>query len=137
MKEIVEKLSRKILAIVIFGSYVYNPNKADDIDVIVVINELKDINDKIEMEIEISKRLRKVFIKNVDVHVFDISSFKENLKVGTFLTGFVLGYKVVYDAAGLEEEIRKFIREIGKEEDYVYIKRRRWNLTTIARAKNT
>jgi len=136
INEVAENKGKKVLATILFGSYVYSPRKARDIDMIVIVDYLKNINDKVTLEVEISRKLRKLFRKNIDIQVFDIESFEENLIAGTFLTGLVLGYKIIYDTIGVEEKIREFIKEIGKEDKYVFIKKRKWNLAAIAKTKS-
>ncbi len=74
--------------------------------------------------------------RNVDLHIFDTTSFNENLTVGTFLTGLVLGYKILKDNIGVKEKIQKFIRELSREEKCFYIKKRKWNLAAIAKTKS-
>ena len=136
INEVAENRGKKVLATILFGSYVYSPRKAKDIDMIVIVDNLKNINDKITLEVEISRKLRKLFRKNIDIQVFDIESFEENLIVGTFLTGLVLGYKIIHDTIGVEKKIQEFIKEISKEDKYVFIKKRKWNLAAIAKAKS-
>jgi len=42
---------------------------------------------------------------------------------------------VIYDKElSLEKAIEELIRKVGEIEGYVYVKRRQWNLTSIAKA---
>jgi len=132
---IVESSGKRLLSVILFGSYVYSPSKARDVDVIVVVDDLRDINDKFAMEASISRELSRLFKKSVDVQVYDLSSFKENLTVGTVLTGFVLGYKIVYDVAKVKSEIQEFLRRVSEEDEYILVKKRRWNLVALAKAR--
>jgi len=74
--------------------------------------------------------------RNIDLHIFDTTSFNENLAVGTFMTGLVLGYKILKDNIGVKKKIPEFIRELSREEKYFYIKKRKWNLAAIAKTKS-
>jgi len=132
---IVESSGKRLLSVILFGSYVYSPSKARDVDVIVVVDDLRDINDKFAMEASISRELGRLFKKSVDVQVYDLSSFKENLTVGTVLTGFALGYKIVYDVAKVKSEIQEFLRRVSEEDEYILVKKRRWNLVALAKAR--
>lgn len=132
---IVESSGKRLLSVILFGSYVYSPSKARDVDVIVVVDDLRDINDKFAMEASISRELSRLFKKSVDVQVYDLSSFKENLTVGTVLTGFALGYKIVYDVAKVKSEIQEFLRRVSEEDEYILVKKRRWNLVALAKAR--
>ena len=138
---IIHKLSevgRKVLAIILFGSFIFNPRKAKDVDVIVVIDNLKDIHEKLHLENTLSLNLTKIVKKKVDVLVFDLNSFEENLCIGSVLSGLVLGYKVLHKDSSLrlEDYIQKLLEEVCREGDYVYVKNgRRINLSKIACTK--
>lgn len=58
--------------------------------------------------------------------------------VGSFLTGLVLGYRVVYDEIGFDDLVKNLIRDLTNSAyDYVLIKRgRKVNLKAIAIAKS-
>ena len=47
-------------------------------------------------------------------------------------------YRVIYDKElCLEKAIEELIRKVSETEGYVYVKRRQWNLTSIAKARST
>lgn len=49
-----------------------------------------------------------------------------------------MGYRVIYDKElSLEKAIEELIRKVSETEGYVYVKRRQWNLTSIAKARST
>ena len=108
--------------------------KPRDIDVVVVIDNLRNIHEKAFLEATLAKSLMRELRKQVDILVFDEESFKENLKPGTVLSGLILGHKILYDKIGVSRELVKLFNELAKE-NYVYIKRRTWNLSKIAKVK--
>ncbi len=59
INEVAENKGKKVLATILFGSYVYSPRKARDIDMIVIVDDLKNINDKVTLEVEISRKTKK------------------------------------------------------------------------------
>jgi len=132
--EAVERLGRRALAVVLFGSCVYSPRRARDVDLLVIVDELRDLHEKVALEVEVSRSLCRELGRAADVIVLDLESFKENLAVGTFLSGLVLGYRVLHDTIGVDELLEKLFSELA-EEDYIYVKGRRWNLSAVARAK--
>ena len=135
ISEVTKELGKELLTVILFGSYVYNKQKAKDIDIIVIVDHLKDIHDKVNAEVEITKKLIRLFKRSLDVLVFDLDTFKENLVVGTVLTGLVLGYNVLYDKIGVEKLIHNFIEEISKEDEYVLIKKRKYDFARLAKMK--
>lgn len=101
----------------------------------VIVDKLENVREKVELEVEASIELRRALRKPVDIHVFDPETFRENLEPGSFLSGLALGYKILYDEIGLKKAIEKLIRKISETEGYVYVKGRKWNLASIAKAK--
>ena len=132
--EAVERFGRRALAVVLFGSCVYSPRRARDVDLLVIVDELRDFHEKVALEVEVSRSLHRELRRAVDVVVLDLESFRENLAVGTFLSGLVLGYRVLYDAIGVDKLLEELFSKLA-DEDYVYVKGRRWNLSAVARAK--
>jgi len=128
-------MGKEVLGVIIFGSYVYSPLKARDIDLLIIINSIKDINEKIDLEVKTSITLWRTLRKPIDIHVFDLSTFKENLEPGSFLSGLTLGYKIIYDKVGLTKLIEELIKKIAKIKEYTYIKRKKWDLALIAKTK--
>ncbi len=135
LRSFFEGKGRKVLGIIVFGSYVYSPMKAHDIDLVVIVDKLENAREKVELEVEASVELRRTIRKPADIHVFDPETFRENLEPGSFLSGLALGYKILYDRIGLEKTIEELVRKVGETEGYVYVKERKWNLASIAKAK--
>lgn len=135
IKTVFKSVGKEVLGVIVFGSYIYSPLKSHDIDLLIIINSLKDINEKINLEVKASIELKKVVRKPIDVHIFDFETFRENLEPGSFLSGLTLGYRILYDKVNLVEVIREFIRKISETEEYIYMKKRVWNLALIAKTK--
>ena len=135
IKNIIEKFDKKLKALVIFGSYAINPLKAKDIDILIIIDKILNIEEKINLEIEISKELRKILKKPVDIIVMDEEIFHENIEPGTVLSGFVIGYKKIYDNIGFDYFINNLIEKLA-EIDYEFFKNfKEVNLSSISRVK--
>lgn len=127
---------KRLLSLVIFGSSVFYPVKARDIDLLIIVDKLSNAVEKFNLEVEISKALRKIESKApFDVTVFDSGSFRENLEPGTLASGLVAGYRTVYDELGLEKLIEPLIVNIALGEYFVQKSGRRINLSVLARAK--
>jgi len=125
----------RLKALVMFGSYVFNPVKAKDIDLIVVLGELNvEPKEVILMGVELSLRLRRTSRKSYDVILMDEKSFYENLQPGTVLSGLILGYKVLYDELGIDKAVSKLMKLLAST-DYKYFKGRWIDLSTLAKAK--
>ncbi len=117
-----------ILAVIVFGSSIYM-GRGRDVDLVVIVRDymIDSIKDSINLRMYINKYLGyKVF---ADIHVLSINDFRNNLKIGSFLTGLALGYKILYDETGtLEDEIIAFLERISKT-DYVLVNRYgKWRL---------
>jgi predicted nucleotidyltransferase len=138
VNEVLKSFGKVLKALVIFGSSAFSRNP-NDIDLLVVVNKLSSVNEKIELELSISRSLRDLEPgKPFDVVVLDVEMLKENMVVGSFLTGLVLGYRVVYDEIGFDDLVKNLIRDLtNSTDDYVLIKRgRKVNLKAIAIAKS-
>lgn len=138
VNEVLKSFGKVLKALVIFGSSTFSRNP-NDIDLLVVVNKLSSVSEKIELELSISRSLRDLEPgKPFDVVVLDVEMLKENMVVGSFLTGLVLGYRVVYDEIGFDDLVKNLIRDLTKNaDDYVLIKRgRKINLKAIAIAKS-
>lgn len=59
--------------------------KARDIGLVVIIDKLGDVGEKVEFEVEASIELRRTIGKPVNTHVSDTEAFRENLEPGSFL----------------------------------------------------
>ena len=112
------KITRKILdevgdvlAIILFGSYA-RFGKGQDIDLIVIIRDKLNLKKKEELERNLASKLNKEFNYKYlfDIHIFDLETFKKNLRPPNFLSGLFLGYEILYDKIGIKtiiEEKRK------------------------------
>jgi len=138
VRKILKKRGKRLVSLAIFGSSVYNPMKAEDIDLLIIVDLVKDVFEKSNLEMELSKTLKKVMPKtSFDVVIFDIESFKENLEPGTIASGLIYGYKILYDELGLEKLLVPLIEKIAHTEtEYVVQKNgRRINLSAFSRVK--
>ena len=59
--------------------------KARDIGLVVIVDKLGDVGEKVEFEAEASIELRRTIGKPVNTHVSDTEAFRENLEPGSFL----------------------------------------------------
>lgn len=129
-----EVLGDRLISIILFGSSIYMGH-GGDIDILVVVNYLEDLKEKISLEeklIEYLNRLFNYFI-TLDVHVLDVRGLDKNMEVGGFLSGLALGYRVVYDRLDIEEKILKMLEKL-KEHSYIYVNRHgEWNISKIAK----
>jgi predicted nucleotidyltransferase len=138
VNEVLKSFGKVLKALVIFGSSIFSRNP-NDIDLLIVVNKLSSVGEKIELELSISRSLRDLEPgKPFDVVVLDVEMLKENMVVGSFLTGLVLGYRVVYDEIGFDDMVKNLIKDLASSaDDYVLIKRgRKVNLKAIAIAKS-
>lgn len=132
IKEVTNRLGKELLCVVLFGSYVYKYREARDIDIIVVVNELKDLEEKMHLEVRLTHVLRSALAIPVDIIVFDLDSLKENLRPGTVLSGLVLGFRVLYDAVGFTRYFKELVKGLAQD-DYVLYKKRSLRLSRLAK----
>ncbi len=123
----------RVLGVIVFGSTVYL-GRGRDIDVLVVVEGDIDAKEKVRLELEVSRRLRKVFGGLVfDVHVMSLNDFRENLTPGSFLSGLALGYEVLVDRADIEDDILGFLERLANEKYILHNRYGDWNLSHYAR----
>ena len=128
------KFNRKLLSLVLFGSYVRSPRKAEDIDLLVIIDRIENVHEKFEIEKELSLNLIKELQMPFEVVVLDFNNFIENLKEGTFISGLVLGYKILYDEISIEKYIKELCKKLIENLDYEFIKHgKRYRLSIFAK----
>lgn len=136
VKGVLESRGRRLLSLVIFGSTILYPVRARDIDLLIIVDKLSNVVEKLNLEVEISRALRTVESKTpFDVIIFDGDSFRENLEPGTLASGLIAGYRIVYDELGLEKLIEPLIEKIARGEYIVQKNGRRINLSALARAR--
>lgn len=136
VKRILKARGKHLKSLVIFGSSIYNPARARDLDILIIIDELKDFTEKCTLEVEIAKVFRKAFPKMlVDIIIFDEDSFRENLEPGGLPSGLVAGYKIIHDELGLEDLIGDLAKKIARSDYIVQKGRRRINISALARIR--
>lgn len=129
-------LGDRLAAIILFGSSVYM-GCSEEIDILIIIDNLSDLDEKLELEWEIRKSLNRLFNYDIvfDVNILDVKKFNANLEVGSFLSGLALGYKIVYDRVGIEENIINMLRKLSKSRYVLVNKYGEWSLSRIAEIK--
>jgi predicted nucleotidyltransferase len=138
IRELLRERGRTLKALVLFGSYVYDPLRSRDVDLLVVVDRLNDAKERASLELEILRALKKrVKDKPLDVVVLDVESFVENLKLGALASGLIAGFEPIYDEIGVSSMIKELLRETSRgEERVVMVKRgRRLDLSSLAKAK--
>jgi hypothetical protein len=120
---------------VIYGSYARDPLRARDLDLLVIVDRLGGPREKARLEYELSRILHREGIP-ADVVVLDPGSLRENAAPGTFLSGLVMGYKILLDEGlGLDGLLKELTEELARS-GYEYWKGgRRWRLSALARVK--
>ena len=98
LKEIVERIVNAVnpLKIILFGSYAYGePKKGSDLDILVVVDNIKD--SKRELRIKIRKALRD-FLIGKDIIVISAQELEnwENIPY-TFISSIVRKGKILYE----------------------------------------
>ena len=115
--EIVQELkNRKItlLTVIVYGSYVRLLEKAKDIDILIIVDELPGkIQEIFEIQKCIRSRIRKYISKPIDLILMTFQDFVKNLEPGTLLSTFTLGDLIVYDAINFEKYLNKLFQKIS------------------------
>jgi hypothetical protein len=103
----VEVFGRELRALAVFGSSVY-PSRYGDADLLVVVDRLGSAREK--LEVRIGESLRDLPLgRYFDVSVLDVPSLEENAAPGGFLSGLVLGCRVICDEVGLGELVLRAV----------------------------
>ncbi|MDW7986296.1 MAG: hypothetical protein RMI88_03675 [Nitrososphaerota archaeon] len=145
MKELKLEISRllknllgsRLTAIILFGSSIYM-GRGEDVDLLIVVNHIDSLDEKLDLEEEIKCFLNRSFNYEVifDAHVLSLNQFRENLRIGSFLSGLSLGYQIIYDRSNMiEEEILEMLKSLSKSRYIIVNKYGRWNLSKIAEIK--
>jgi hypothetical protein len=131
----VEVFGRELRALAVFGSSVYS-GRYRDVDLLVVVDRLGSAREKLELEVRIGESLRDLPLgRYFDVSVLDVPSLEENAAPGGFLSGLVLGYRVICDEVGLDELVLRVAGELARLDTYeVREGGRRVDLSAVARA---
>jgi hypothetical protein len=86
------KYNKRVLIVSLFGSSVLSPRRARDIDIIIVVDKLSSIEEKLALEPAVKRALRILDQRRVyDIILFDEESFMENTAPGCLVLG-VAGY---------------------------------------------
>lgn len=124
----------RLKSIVLFGSYIYM-GYGRDLDILIIIDRIKCLEEKFELEEKATEILNRLFKYNVpiDVHILGVEELDQNTRIGSFLSGLVLGYNVIYDECNVERKIEKMLEELAKL-NYIYVNRYgEWNLSKLAK----
>lgn len=121
-------------SLILFGSSVFRPMNARDIDILVVVDKI-DLHEKISLEINIIKALKNTIKKNLDVIVLDENSLLENIEPGAVASGLIAGYKVIYDEINIENLIIGIAKRIAFEKYIIQKSGKKINLSAIAKAR--
>jgi len=123
-------------ALLIFGSGVFRPWSARDIDILVILDHLSSVGEKMELEAEVARVLRSLAErKAIDVIAFDEQSFIENLEPGCIASGLIAGYEALYDELGVDELISNAAEKAASMDIVIEKGGKRINLSALARAK--
>ncbi|MEM3346515.1 MAG: hypothetical protein QXR36_03710, partial [Desulfurococcaceae archaeon] len=123
-------------ALLLFGSSIHGLWIARDVDIMVVVDKFSSVEEKLLLETLIAKSLRKLLVrKPVDVLVFDVESFMENLEPGAVASGLVAGYILLYDELGVESLVKNLAEKVARDDVVLFKHGKRLNLSAIARAK--
>jgi len=133
---VLEARGKHLKSLIMFGSCVYNPVKARDLDLLIIVDRILNALEKHDLEIEVAKALRTIHSRMpVDVIVFDEDSFKENSEPGGLASGLAAGYRVIHDELGLEDLVTGLYEKLAQSEILVQKNRRKINLSALAKAK--
>lgn len=136
VKGVVEKYGKSLKALIVFGSSIYSPTTARDLDIMVVVDSISSVSEKTSLEVEIVRALRGAALKKaIDVTVFDVESFKENLEPGALASGLIAGFKTLFNEICVEKLIAEALEKIAVEHYVILKKNRKLNLSAIAKAK--
>lgn len=129
-----EANNKSLKSLILFGSSIFRPVKARDIDMLIVVDKI-NLQEKISLEIIITKALKNIIKKTLDITILDEDSLKENLEPGAFASGLIAGYKILYDEIGLDEMIMKTAEKIALGEYIIQKDGKRINLSAIAKVR--
>lgn len=129
-----EANNKSLKSLILFGSSIFRPVKARDIDMLIVVDKI-NLQEKISLEIIITKALKNIIKKTLDITILDEDSLKENLEPGAFASGLIAGYKTLYDEIGLDEMIMKTAEKIAIGEYIIQKDGKRINLSAIAKVR--
>jgi predicted nucleotidyltransferase len=124
-----KEYNKRVLLVLLFGSSVYSPRRARDIDIIIVVDKLSSIEEKFALEQAVKRALRELDQRRVyDIIVFDEESFTENTAPGCLVSGVVAGYEVIFDELEFKEIVKKLALSILEEKPVIYKKNRKLNI---------
>jgi hypothetical protein len=127
------KYNKRVLIVSLFGSSVLNPRRTRDIDIIIVVDKLSSIEEKLALEPAVKRAPRILDQRRVyDIILFDEESFMENTAPGCLVSG-VAGYEVLHDELGFEEIVKKLALSTLEEKPVIYMKNRKLNLALYSK----
>jgi hypothetical protein len=130
---LMRKYNKRVLIVSLFGSSVLSPRRARDIDIIIVVDKLSSIEEKLALEQAVKRAPRILDQRRVyDIILFDEESFMENTAPGCLVSG-VAGYEVLHDELGFEEIVKKLALSILEEKQVIYKKNRKLNLALYSK----
>lgn len=130
---LMRKYNKRVLIVSLFGSSVYTPRRARDIEIIIVVDKLYSIEEKLALEPAVKRALRILDQRRVyDIILFDEESFMENTAPGCLVSG-VAGYEVLHDEPGFEEIVKKLALSTLEEKPVIYKKNRKSNLALYSK----
>lgn len=136
VKNIVERYSKKLKALVVFGSFVYSQCRSRDIDLMIIVDTINNIDEKNVLEVEITRSLRRVICnKIIDVTVFDVEMFRENLEPGGLASGLVIGYVIIWDELNIPKLVREVAEKMARDNIVLVKSGKKLNLSAISKAK--
>lgn len=137
VRRFLEAEGKRLRSLVVFGSSVYNPARARDLDILVVINKLEEAREKAKLEFEIAKLLKSFVEKPVDVVLLDEDSLKENMEPGGVALGLLAGYLVLYDELGLEKLVSEAAEKVASKGFILQKGSKRINFGALAKARRS
>ncbi len=135
VKRLLEARGKRLRSLVVFGSSAYDPSRARDLDVLVLVDRLESAREKAELEVEVARLLRGRTRKPADVLVLDEEALEENMKPGGVASGLLAGYLALYDELGLEDLVARAAERIASEGFILQKGGRRIDFGALARAR--
>lgn len=135
VNDVIRMFGKRLEALIVFGSTVYSPRRARDLDLMVIVDSIIDVSEKTVLELEIRKALRNTSLKPIDVIVFDVGMLKENLEPGAIASGLIAGYIAVLDRINIPQLLSNVLEKLAQEDVVIMKRSRKLNLSAIARVK--
>ncbi|MCD6278510.1 MAG: hypothetical protein J7J11_02395 [Desulfurococcales archaeon] len=132
VSKVKEVVGKDLVGIIVYGSTLYL-GVGRDLDLIVIVSEEQDLRSRFNLEIALRKSLETLIKGSVaDVHILSISEFRDNLRLGSPLSGLALGYEILYGGSVLEPLILNFLKELARDKYVLHNEYGTWNLSHYA-----